>query len=463
MAPRAPVPHVCRPARPRSLLERVAVALLAPFVGPLALVTALAVWLGSTMRAWSVLDKPEAGVPIQSGLWQTDFTALVDGYNRTGVISGCGVTAQGSPDMTVAVVAGRAEVAGVHLTVTASATLAIGAADATNPRFDLIIAASTGVPTVVAGTAAASPLVPDPSAGAVILARVYVPATDTTIGANQITDLRVILGSRGTAGIFGNGADGDVTISGTTTLSRDMDYDNLTIVSGGILKPAGFRIRVRNLCQIDPGGLLASTPADGLAIGSASVGVGSGTLGAGAGGGAGGTAAGAAGSAAATSSLGGSGGNGGTGTGGAGGAGGTATPPAAALGNFKAVPYSVMGYLFGPAGTQFIRGGAGGGGGGGDGTSGGGGGGGGGPIVLAARHLINNGAIESKGSAGGTPAAGNRGGGGGGGGGCIILTYMSKQGSGTTSVVGGSKGLKSGTGTDGVDGSAGTLVEVLAA
>jgi hypothetical protein len=46
------------------------------------------------------------------------------------------------------------------------------------------------------------------------------------------------------AGIFGNGSDGNVTISSDTTLTRDMCYNDLTINSGITLTSAGFRIRV---------------------------------------------------------------------------------------------------------------------------------------------------------------------------------------------------------------------------
>lgn len=44
--------------------------------------------------------------------------------------------------------------------------------------------------------------------------------------------------------IFGDGSDGDVTISGTTTLSRDMFYDDLTVDVGGRLFGGGIRIHV---------------------------------------------------------------------------------------------------------------------------------------------------------------------------------------------------------------------------
>jgi hypothetical protein len=56
---------------------------------------------------------------------------------------------------------------------------------------------------------------------------------------------------------WGDGSDGDVTISaGTTTLARDMFYNSLTVLNGGILKPQGFRIFVKTFTQVDAGGSL---------------------------------------------------------------------------------------------------------------------------------------------------------------------------------------------------------------
>ena len=46
--------------------------------------------------------------------------------------------------------------------------------------------------------------------------------------------------------IYGTGVDGDVTISGNTTLSSDMFYHNLTIASGVTLNTAGYRVFVKN-------------------------------------------------------------------------------------------------------------------------------------------------------------------------------------------------------------------------
>lgn len=44
---------------------------------------------------------------------------------------------------------------------------------------------------------------------------------------------------------FGDGSDGDVSISGTVTLSRDMYYKNLTIPAGQILNPNWYRVFVQ--------------------------------------------------------------------------------------------------------------------------------------------------------------------------------------------------------------------------
>jgi hypothetical protein len=82
--------------------------------------------------------------------------------------------------------------AGVLKAVAASTTITIGAADATNPRIDLVVINSSGAWAVRAGTAAAAPKPPSRTANDVVMAAVYVPATDTTIGAGQITDMRVI-------------------------------------------------------------------------------------------------------------------------------------------------------------------------------------------------------------------------------------------------------------------------------
>jgi hypothetical protein len=112
----------------------------------------------------------------------------------TGVLSGCEVTAQGSPDMTVAVAAGYIQATpGAAPVAVTSGNATITAADATNPRIDLVTASAAGVKTVTNGTAAASPKPPALPSGHVALAMIYVAANDTAINTGEITDKRVIL------------------------------------------------------------------------------------------------------------------------------------------------------------------------------------------------------------------------------------------------------------------------------
>lgn len=74
---------------------------------------------------------------------------------------------------------------------------------------------------------------------------------------NQLTSLSQIIPS------FGDGTDGDVTItSGTTTLARDMFYSNLTIASGASLDMAGFRVFVAG--TTDGSGTLIVNGNDGI-------------------------------------------------------------------------------------------------------------------------------------------------------------------------------------------------------
>ena len=143
---------------------------------------------------FTIPNEAQAGNPNQAEIDAKDIDIIIAAHNGTGVISGCATTAQGTPDMTVAVAAGvivvndgtpaRGTVAGGNVTITA--------ADGTNPRFDLIVSNASGTLSATAGTAAAEPVYPAIPANSVVLATVYVPAGDTAIETNQITDKRVI-------------------------------------------------------------------------------------------------------------------------------------------------------------------------------------------------------------------------------------------------------------------------------
>ena len=137
---------------------------------------------------------PDIGVgenDLQSVVFASYVSALVAGIDGTDcVLSGGAVTAQGSPDMTVAVAKAAILSNQVLLPVTAG-NVTVTTADGTNPRLDLIVANSSGTKAIRTGTAAAAPKAPARSANDVVLAVVYVPAGATTITTARIYDLRV--------------------------------------------------------------------------------------------------------------------------------------------------------------------------------------------------------------------------------------------------------------------------------
>jgi hypothetical protein len=315
------------------------------------------------------------------------------------------------------------------------------------------------------------------------------------------TIIQVLLGNGyalvPTQSLFGDCSDGNVTISaGTTVLTRDMFYSNLTINGTGVLSLQNQRIFVcgtLDLTAAPAGAIFASGNNGGNggnagATGTAGANTAAGTnLGGRAGGvgGAGATTAGAQGAigvsgnviscVSATSGSGGSSGAGGLGAGGAGGA-------LRAQVACTAFPMRDILHWYTPttgAGGAVFSGGSGPGGGGGGGdvtTSGGGGGGGGaaGNTIYISTFTLKTGAgtlantIISNGGNGGnggspngtcTLGCGGGGGGGGGSGGWIVIKYNTKSGAAVTNLLqanggtGGTGGTHKNAG--GVDGSSG--------
>jgi hypothetical protein len=131
--------------------------------------------------------------PQQARLDSRDLDILAAADAQTGVLSGCAVTAQGTPNMTVAVAVGIVTIAGALIAVTAANSGTFSAANATNPRVDLLTVDAAGVLQIVTGTAAATPTIPTIPAARVALARIDIPANATTITTGQIVDKRVFL------------------------------------------------------------------------------------------------------------------------------------------------------------------------------------------------------------------------------------------------------------------------------
>ena len=257
---------------------------------------------------------------------------------------------------------------------------------------------------------------------------------------------------------FGDGSDGDVTISSTTNLTRDMYYSNLTVSASGVLNTAGFRVFVFGTCTITSPGVIQNNggAASGSTLGQ---GAPSGTVGGGTGGAMGTT--GTAGNG--TNILNSAGGKGGSGGGSSfttGGLGGTLTAVATTNGGVAVLRTFPNAFLGRDLSSAIIQGGSGGGGGGGvNGTTiAGGGGGGGGVVVLAAPLITGTGTVRAQGGSGGIGTSGGSGaagGGGGGGGGCLILITEQTPSGVSFSVAGGAGG--GGPGAAGASGAVGNM------
>lgn len=298
--------------------------------------------------------------------------------------------------------------------------------------------------------------------------------------------------------VISDGSDGTATISsGTTTLTRDMYYQTLSVNGTGILATAGYKVFVKATCTVNgtsgaaiqnKGGNGANASGATGGAGGAVAGTGSTTaasIGGGAGGNGGTAGNGVAGTAGTTTTFnlnavaGAAGGNGGAGGGGGipggGGAGGVTTSAAGIA--LRDLVTASLPFLFTSA-TAVQRAnvtpgsGGGGGGGGNNGPGGGGGGAGasGGHLYLACQTLVltGTGCINVNGGTGGNGAnntgvgGGGGGGGAGGNGGIATVFYLTKTGTGTIIAAGGTAGTfglggqGGGGGDNGIAGSNGT-------
>lgn len=156
--------------------------------------------------AFTIPNSGSAAHAAQAQVDSVDLAIMVAGSLGYGIVSGCAVAAQGSPNMTVAVASGVVQL-GSRATV-AGGNVTISAAHATLARFDLIRASSDGSIGVATGTPASAPVFPAIPGGSVVLAAVYVPAATGTITNALITDKRVIVSSDVSA--FGGGREASV-------------------------------------------------------------------------------------------------------------------------------------------------------------------------------------------------------------------------------------------------------------
>jgi hypothetical protein len=143
------------------------------------------------MFGYTIPDKGEGLNDAQSVLFQQCLEVLADSFQNF-VQSGCGVTPQGAPNMTVQVAAGTVYSVTSRLVTAGNAALAISAADATNPRFDYIVITTGAVAAVRQGTPSAAPKPINLTAGDVCVALVYVPAAATSITTANIFSRAIV-------------------------------------------------------------------------------------------------------------------------------------------------------------------------------------------------------------------------------------------------------------------------------
>ena len=183
--------------------------------------------------AFTIPNQTDASHFHQAEVDSGDIDILVEGFNGDGVIgTGLAVTTA-SCALKVNISAGTAIINGLRVVLGSGTCTTHATADACNPRFDLVTLTSGGSVARVAGTAGARPVFPAVPAGSAVLATVYIPAGDTVIAANQITDKRVNVENIAAAGtgddiLMRLGADGDVAIMHKSgTLSADATLTNV--------------------------------------------------------------------------------------------------------------------------------------------------------------------------------------------------------------------------------------------
>lgn len=258
----------------------------------------------------------------------------------------------------------------------------------------------------------------------------YIAGT-TEVASADINDMQdsIVYASRGAMFDWGNGSDGDITLAGALTLTRDMQYNTLVLSAAAVLNLNGFMVKTKSSLTAVAGAVInvASAPSARYSAGA-------------------GAAGGAAQATGTNGHLGSSGGTGGPTNGGGGG--GTIVTPEW---NWKNSPYCFQGgganmIIAGVPTAVALLGGGGGGGGTNGGGVGGTGGAGGGVGWIMARILNATVTVNALGSSGTAGVGGTAGGGGGGGGGAIVFVYQRKTLLAVTIVANGGAGGANATG-----------------
>jgi len=161
--------------------------------------------------------------------YHTRLNNMVNAAKDNGVLSGLDVTAQGTPSLTLDVAAGQCHVDNETYVESSPTTVVIGTGHATLPRLDIVCYdTSAGAAAATAGTAAATPQPPDIPTGDILLALISVPALDTTISSDQITDERIIVRPVGFVYVYSSNeitAENGEELHNNTTYTKEKEFD----------------------------------------------------------------------------------------------------------------------------------------------------------------------------------------------------------------------------------------------
>lgn len=152
--------------------------------------------------SFTVLNGPGAPYGPQASLDSGDLLIMAAAAQGFGVVGGCTVSAQATPNMTLSVTVGAVNFPTFGQVAVISQTATITPANLTNPRWDLVVVNRAGTVSVIAGTPA--PVVTTPptsepvypafqSAGVIVIAAVFVLAAVTSITNTMVVDKRLFL------------------------------------------------------------------------------------------------------------------------------------------------------------------------------------------------------------------------------------------------------------------------------
>lgn len=146
------------------------------------------------MSLFTIQNRPDVTTDNEAKLFQSDIDMLIANADALTGVQGVGgvVSAQGVPNMSVAVTAGTGRYRGRKFTWAANTSLTIATSHVTFPRFDVVYVNTSGTVGVVTGAmTSANAVEPNLPTNAIPLARVYVPAGSSTVVTGRIQARRI--------------------------------------------------------------------------------------------------------------------------------------------------------------------------------------------------------------------------------------------------------------------------------